>query len=458
MGQVVPFISRVRDSGDWSTAERARLEALADQLSAQGVDVEVIFGATDEGDPWCVVTDGNGDVLIHVARIDGKFVVHSAVDDTVDESFDLHAALRQRLEITEEAVAPKSATILPFTAREGQTFLALVVAAAFFYETAGAFDEAQAAELPKAPSTPSEEPPPPAAVHDAPAQEREIAAQGVVSKALQAAAGVTVAAAPAEEAPAATTDAAEEPALPPQVETAPAQAHAEPPAVTAPAEEAPVVIQGTARDDLLVGTTAAERIEGGAGDDTIRGGGGHDTLLGGAGDDRIEFTDGAQVLGGTGADTFVVAAATRGGGPNVLLGYIRDFSLEDGDRLFTASGRAIHVNWGPDTPPNDRTTPPTTGPGDTGPAPGDGGGSGPGGSGGDFGVTTTQPVGPTLVGPPPPPLRVDIDLDGDGVADGYVLLGHRSVGATPPPPAEGAWDPPITATVGHTLLPPDPLG
>ena len=81
MGQVVPFIARVRDSGDWTAAERARLQELADRLAAGGVDVEVIFGATDEGDPWCVVTDGNGDVLIHVARIDGEFVVHSAVDD-----------------------------------------------------------------------------------------------------------------------------------------------------------------------------------------------------------------------------------------------------------------------------------------------------------------------------------------------------------------------------------------
>ena len=107
MGQVVPFIARLRDSGDWSAAERARLEALADQLAAGGVDVEVIFGATDEGDPWCVVTDGAGDVLIHVARIGGKFVVHSAVDDTVDESFDLHAALRERLAVTEDLVAPK---------------------------------------------------------------------------------------------------------------------------------------------------------------------------------------------------------------------------------------------------------------------------------------------------------------------------------------------------------------
>ncbi len=31
MGQVVPFIARVRDSGDWSATERARLQDLADR-------------------------------------------------------------------------------------------------------------------------------------------------------------------------------------------------------------------------------------------------------------------------------------------------------------------------------------------------------------------------------------------------------------------------------------------
>jgi len=181
MGQVVPFIARVRDSGDWSAAERARLEELADRLAASGVHVEVIFGATDEGDPWCVVTDENGDVLIHVARIDGRFVVHSAIDDAVNESVDLHTALRDRLDAAEEALAPQSATILPFSlsARQGQTFLALLAAAAFFYETAGVGETAEAAEAPAAP-LPIEDPPP-APDADAPTQERELAVQAAAA-------------------------------------------------------------------------------------------------------------------------------------------------------------------------------------------------------------------------------------------------------------------------------------
>ncbi|MBJ7413322.1 MAG: hypothetical protein JHD15_23600 [Phenylobacterium sp.] len=211
MGQVVPFIARVRDSGDWTTAERARLQELADRLAASGVDVEVIYGATDEGDPWCVVTDGAGDVLIHVARIGGKFVVHSAVDDAINENADLHTALRDHLAATEDALADQSATILPFglTARQGQTFLALVVAAAFFYETTAVGGTAEAAELP---DLPPDEPSAPQPDADAPVQERDLAAQGATLQ-QQAPGAATAAAAallPAQTFAAATSDVADD--------------------------------------------------------------------------------------------------------------------------------------------------------------------------------------------------------------------------------------------------------
>jgi len=435
MGQVVSFIARVRDSGDWTAVERARLEELADRLAAGGVHVEVIFGATDEGDPWCVVTDADGDVLIHVARIGGVFVVHSAVDDAVNESVDLHTALRDSLAAAEEVVAPQSATILPFglTARQGQTFLALLAATAFFYETSAIGDTAEAGERIEA--LPPSDPPPPADA-ETPAQEREQVQSASLQPAGAAGASTTLTA--AAPPPAAPVEPAADDAPPPAIETGVAVSAGKADAVlsaAAPAEPA-VTIQGSAGDDLLIGSAADEHILGGAGNDTLRGGGGHDTLDGGAGDDRIEIAADVVAIGGTGSDSFVVHAPTHLGRPDTLLGVILDFNANEGDRLFTWSGEAIRFKPAPGGA--DKQAPPTTGGGFTGqtvpnrPEP-------------DPTATDHNGFGPTLVGPPL--TRVDVDLDGDGLTDGYLLFGGRGA------PVE----PPITV-VGATLGVTDPLG
>lgn len=440
MGQVVPFIARVRDSGDWTMAERARLQEVADRLSASGVHVEVIFGATDEGDPWCVVTDGDGDVLIHVARIDGRFVVHSAVDDAVNEDVDLHTALRDQLDMTEAAMSPQSATILPFglTARQGQTFLALIAATAFFYETAAGGGEAQAAEAP--PELPAEPTPPPPPEADTPSQDRDLVAQGAAlhpvddTRAPVLAAATAPADAPAPAAPAEDETTAPTPPAA-AMETPSAAKTDDIPAAAAPADA--TVIQGTDGDDRLVGTAADEHLVGGAGNDTLCGGGGRDLLEGGAGDDRIELTADAVAVGGEGADTFVIQAPTQFGHADILLGTILDFSSLD--RLVLANGRHIQLQSRPLI--DDDKTAPT-----------------------DAGLTTQGTGGPTwTLGPHPtdidriaptqwgPPLtRVEIDLDGDGVADGFLLMG-------PGGHMFGGDDSPIVIT-GQALPGSDPFG
>ncbi|WP_293682877.1 calcium-binding protein [uncultured Phenylobacterium sp.] len=417
MGQLVPFVARVRESGDWTASERARLEDLAERLGGAGVDVEVIFGASDEGDPWCVVTDADGDVLIHVARIDGVFVVHSAVDDAMSEGVDLHAALRERLAITEDAMAPKSATILPFEARHAQTLLALVVAAAFFYETAGLGGEAEAAESPL-PIGPEQPPPPAAATEtDSHTQDRDVSVRGAalrtdegapVTMALQAAAPATApveATAPSPLAP--LGSATGEPASPA-------------PAVVAPASEAPppAVVEGTAGDDRLVGTAADEHILGGAGNDTLSGGGGHDTLDGGAGDDRIELSAEVVAIGGQGADTFVIRALPPGqsGHADTFLGFIADFSGQEGDRLVNDAGEVLPLP----TPAGGHPQPPLTG---LAPQP-----VGPTLTATDAGTSGRPTIDPTPLGSFQTVARSDVDLDGDGVIDGYLLVAFRTEG------------------------------
>lgn len=427
MGQVVPFIARVRDSGDWTESERARLEDFADRLNAGGVKVEAVFGATDEGDPWCVVTDADGDVLIHVARIGGVFVVHSAVDDAMNEGADLHSALRERLTAPEDAVAPKSATILPFdmSTRQAQTLLALVVASAFFYETAGLGDHAQAAELPHAPAAPDDPPPPaaPTADSDIHAQDREVTTPAA---ALQDPTHATTLAAEAE-APAAVVARTDAPTpQPPPLQAQPADTAAKAAEAivlaAAPEAPAPLVIKGTAGDDLLTGTAANEHILGGAGNDTLVGGGGHDTLDGGAGNDRIELTATVVAIGGEGADTFVIRGPHPGepagehpGG--FFFGVILDFNADQGDRVVNSQGGLA------------RLTPHPT-----------------------DGATATDQTAPTLSGAHGfgPPLtilsRVDVDLNGDGVVDGYIMVGGPH--ATTPEGAPG--EPPIVVT-GQSL-------
>lgn len=88
MGAVLQF-AKVQTGDDWTPSERVQLREIWSQLTADIEDLEVVFGKSDLGDPWCVIGDESGDVMLHVARISGEFVVHSTAADTVAEGFDL---------------------------------------------------------------------------------------------------------------------------------------------------------------------------------------------------------------------------------------------------------------------------------------------------------------------------------------------------------------------------------
>lgn len=427
MGDVVPFIAKVRSNGDWTVAERARLEELAGRLAADGVRVETVFGATDAGDPWCVVTDENGDVLIHVARIDGKFVVHSAIDDALSEGVDLHTALRERL--NSEAEAEDTGVVVPFSlgGRQAQTFLALVIATAFFYETVEFADVAEAAPAPM-PETPPADAPPPLPDVKVPTQDRELAVQGAALAEPAAVRPAPLAMAATAERPGSAAPGASEALLraadaPPLASAPPAPA-----ADTAPPArlEPGLVIAGTSGDDQLTGTAADERLVGGDGDDTLRGGGGNDILEGGAGDDRLELGARVTASGGEGADTFVIVAPQALGDASTLLGVITDFRFGDGDRLVTSTGGTIPLAPRPapdeqEGGDDDIAQPPTPGPTDAFGPPITGFGPGPA----DLGTNSTDPN----------VRRVEVDFDGDGMSDGYVLVWVSGLPVAPNGPA-----------------------
>lgn len=62
---------------DWSNQELADLFRVRQLLSSANVPVETDRGVTDEGDPWFVFCHANGEVFIHLCRIDGLYVLDS---------------------------------------------------------------------------------------------------------------------------------------------------------------------------------------------------------------------------------------------------------------------------------------------------------------------------------------------------------------------------------------------
>jgi hypothetical protein len=68
-----------KQTGPWTNQEKAELSRVVNLLARAGLSVEVESGMTDEGDPWFVFAHpGSGEVIAHIARIDGRFVAAGA--------------------------------------------------------------------------------------------------------------------------------------------------------------------------------------------------------------------------------------------------------------------------------------------------------------------------------------------------------------------------------------------
>lgn len=387
MGELLTFLHRARDAGGWTPAERARLEALADSYGGGGGrGFEVVFGASDAGDPWCAVKDSEDEVVVHVARIGDRVVAHFPLDETLAEGPDLYSTLREWLRGHEDGV------VVAFNphGREGQSLLALLLAAALLEDELGAPRQWLA---PAAGGTPllqmspdsrgaaPEPPPEPLAQSgysppEAPSAEPDLAVTSApptarLDPAPPAAASTAIASRVEAET---STPTASSPTAPLELARA---GHA----FQAPGGTQQV-IRGAAGDDLLAGSPGAEKLVGGAGNDTLRGGGGGDTLEGGRGDDWIELAGDSFAIGGEGADTFVVQAPTvQSAGDKPLLGVVVDFRPDEGDRLVTSEGVVI---TGPSSPSS---------------------------------LTSLQTAGPAGDRG-----RVAVDFDQDGVAEGFVVL------------------------------------
>lgn len=93
---------------DWGNQELADLFRVRRLLSGAGVPVDTLRGVTDEVDPWFVFCHMNGDVFIHMARIDGLYVLDSP---------NVHRPLRGR--DFNELIADFTSDALPSYAKAG---------------------------------------------------------------------------------------------------------------------------------------------------------------------------------------------------------------------------------------------------------------------------------------------------------------------------------------------------
>ena len=75
--QVLSFIQREPASADWTRDELAQLYRIEHALVQSGLTLDVERGVTDEGDPWFAFCRPDGEVLIHLARYDGWYRLHS---------------------------------------------------------------------------------------------------------------------------------------------------------------------------------------------------------------------------------------------------------------------------------------------------------------------------------------------------------------------------------------------
>lgn len=78
----------------WSADELAECYRVVGMLSRAGLPVSMDSGVTDEGDPWAIVfREDTGDVLLHMARLDGQFVVVSSAGPSAERGTSLRAVL-----------------------------------------------------------------------------------------------------------------------------------------------------------------------------------------------------------------------------------------------------------------------------------------------------------------------------------------------------------------------------
>ena len=290
LGTVVPFVPRPAGR-DWSSGERARLTELADRLAARGARVDAAYGLSDSGDPWCVITDDQDEVLVHVARIDGRFVVHDAASDAIQDEDSLWRAFERLLGRTWRE-GRIDAEVTPI----GQSLLVLAAALVLAHEVGRVIPPPQGAGEAHL-----------AALDHVLARLHQVTANdhhetGAPDPGLEHESLKVQALAQVEVDHGAVTGSI--------ADTASAHAVGGQLKVAGDRGE---VLAGGPGDDLLIGGRGGDHLVGGDGADTLVGGGARageiDVLDGGPGDDQLTLAARTVAIGGAGHNVFVIPSA-----------------------------------------------------------------------------------------------------------------------------------------------------
>lgn len=94
LSKIIPFRKTKASAVGWHPDDLAECYRVVDLLSRSGLPISIDSGLTDEGEPWAIVLrDDTGDVLLHMARLNGTFVVVSAAGPIAQRGDSLRAVL-----------------------------------------------------------------------------------------------------------------------------------------------------------------------------------------------------------------------------------------------------------------------------------------------------------------------------------------------------------------------------
>jgi hypothetical protein len=139
-------VKRPVRSTNWAAQELAELYRVSDRLGEAGLRVVVDSGLSDEGEPWAVFEQcDTGDVIVHIARIDGELVVVNAITNQVYRGANFRSVTDQMLRDAPLAM-PREPAHSNVVIHPRAVLTAFVAAAVVLTEMVRGIDPAHAAE------------------------------------------------------------------------------------------------------------------------------------------------------------------------------------------------------------------------------------------------------------------------------------------------------------------------